>query len=143
MVQPQTLGKAIRERRIELGMTQEELAAQIGEGVRQSEVSRLERDRIVLPRRERLVRIAAALQMPVGELLVRSGWTGAQEAVRNLAPALRHSPEEPDLHDGDSASRDSEYTRLRVAIEQARYQTRRTQEILNSLASGLNPSELK
>jgi len=66
-----TLGRFIRRRRIELGMTQEQMAFLIGETVRQSEVSRLENDRITLPRRERLERIAEVLGVPVGELLVR------------------------------------------------------------------------
>jgi transcriptional regulator with XRE-family HTH domain len=72
-----TLGQVIRSRRIELALTQEELAERIGEGVRQAEVSRLERDRIMLPRRARLEAIAAALELPLGELLARSGWSGA------------------------------------------------------------------
>jgi len=74
----QTLGQAIRQRRVELGMTQEQLAVLIGEGVRQSEVSRLERDRIMLPRRERMEHIAAALDLKIGELLAMSGWAGAE-----------------------------------------------------------------
>lgn len=44
-----TFGRIIRERRIELGLTQEELAERIGESVRQSDVSRMERDYIILP----------------------------------------------------------------------------------------------
>src|SRR5688572_25380151 len=72
-----TLGQVIRTRRLELGLTQEELAERIGEGIRQAEVSRLEHDRVVLPRRARLERIASALDIPPGELLARSGWAGA------------------------------------------------------------------
>src|SRR5690348_14396981 len=79
-----TLGRFIRRRRIELGMTQEQMAFLIGETVRQSEVSRLENDRITLPRRERLERIAEVLGVPVGELLVRSGWAGADEALATI-----------------------------------------------------------
>jgi len=62
-----------------LGLTQEALAERIGEGMRQAEVSRLESGRVTLPRRERLERIAAALDIPVGELLARSGWSGFAE----------------------------------------------------------------
>jgi hypothetical protein len=36
----------------------------------------LERDRVTLPRRERLARIAAALDLPLGQLLAASGWEG-------------------------------------------------------------------
>jgi transcriptional regulator with XRE-family HTH domain len=75
-----TLGEAIRLRRAELGLTQEELAERIGEEVRQSDISRLERGKIGLPRAERLARIAEALDLPMGELLARSGWAGADEA---------------------------------------------------------------
>ncbi len=74
-----TLGAFIRRRRTELGLTQEALAEMIGGGVRQAEISRLEHDRVTLPRRQRLEQIAAALDVPLGELLVRSGWTGADD----------------------------------------------------------------
>lgn len=75
-----SLGQIIRKRRLELGWTQEQLAERISvddEYVRQSEISRIESGRIGLPRRERLERIATALDVPLGELLARSGWTGA------------------------------------------------------------------
>jgi transcriptional regulator with XRE-family HTH domain len=82
MDSPRTLGQIIRTRRQELGLTQEELAARIGGGVRQAEVSRLESDRITLPRRQRLERIASALNVTIGELLAGAGWTGANDAFR-------------------------------------------------------------
>jgi transcriptional regulator with XRE-family HTH domain len=69
-----TLGTFIRERRQDLGLTQEELAERVGESVRQSDISRLERDQITLPRRDRLEAIATALEVSTGELLVRTGW---------------------------------------------------------------------
>ena len=75
------LGAVVKARRIELGWTQEELAERIsadGEFVRQSEISRIENGRIALPRRERLERLARALELPLGELLARSGWAGAE-----------------------------------------------------------------
>ena len=75
------LGAVIKARRIELGWTQEELAERISdedEYVRQSEISRIENGKIALPRRERLERIARALDLPLGELLARSGWAGAE-----------------------------------------------------------------
>jgi transcriptional regulator with XRE-family HTH domain len=71
---PQSLGTFIRERRQDLGLTQEELADRIGGSVRQAEISRLEGNRIALPRRDRLEAIANALDVSLGELLVRSGW---------------------------------------------------------------------
>jgi transcriptional regulator with XRE-family HTH domain len=72
-----TLGHLIQQRRKELNLTQEELAQRVGDGVRQSDISRLEHDKVVLPRRGRLERIASALDLPVGTLLVQSGWMGA------------------------------------------------------------------
>lgn len=49
-----TLGQFIRKRRVELGLTQEQLADRVGDTMRQSEMSRLESDRVSLPRRDRL-----------------------------------------------------------------------------------------
>jgi len=69
-----TLGTFIRERRMDLGLTQEQLAERVGEGVRQSEISRLEHDGIALPRRSRMEEIAAALEVSIGDLLVTTGW---------------------------------------------------------------------
>jgi transcriptional regulator with XRE-family HTH domain len=71
---PPSLGTFIRQRRVELGLTQEQLAERIGGVVRQAEVSRLENDRVTLPRRMRMMAIAAALELSLGELLVRTGW---------------------------------------------------------------------
>ena len=81
-----TLGRTIRDRRQELGLTQEELADRIGAGVTQSEVSRLERGKIRLPRRERFERLAGALGLPPGELLARSGWAGAERVLHPAPP---------------------------------------------------------
>jgi transcriptional regulator with XRE-family HTH domain len=75
-----SLGTFIRERRQELGLTQEQLAERIGDTVRQAEVSRLEHNRIVLPRRDRLSALAAALEVSLGELLVRTGWMQESDA---------------------------------------------------------------
>jgi len=73
-----TLGEIIRQRRTELGLTQEALAERISDGLRQADISRLENDHVTLPRRARLEKIAKALELPVGQLLAHSGWTGAE-----------------------------------------------------------------
>ena len=63
-----TLGDAIRTRRQGLGWSQEDLAKRIAdhgdEAFRQSDVSRLERGKVTLPRRERLEHVAAVLGFP-------------------------------------------------------------------------------
>ena len=87
-----TLGGTIRRRRLELGWTQEQLAARIsaeGEWLNQSDVSRLERGRVGLPRRARLERIAAALGLPLGDLLAHSGWAGADRAFAGAGAGRR------------------------------------------------------
>ncbi len=74
---PNEMARLIRERRQDLGLTQEQLAERIGGGARQSEVSRLEAGHVALPRRLRMEQISRALELPLGELLIRSGWAGA------------------------------------------------------------------
>lgn len=102
-----SLGELIHRRRLELGLTQEELADRVGDGVRQAEISRLEHDRVSLPRRARLEQIARALDIPLGVLLAGSGWTGAHEAfdtppeaplettqpTQPMQPAIAQAPE--------------------------------------------------
>lgn len=101
MDSPRTLGQVIRTRRQALGLTQEQLAERIGDGVRQAEVSRLECDRVALPRRRRLERIAFALELPIGQLLATAGWSGAEAAfarpadVTSLATTEVAAPHEP------------------------------------------------
>lgn len=85
MAESRSLGEAIRLRRVELGMSQEELAERIGPDVRQSDVSRLERGKILFPRLERLNQIANALGVSVGTLLIEAGWfTGEEGAMLDL-----------------------------------------------------------
>ncbi|MEJ7902472.1 MAG: helix-turn-helix transcriptional regulator, partial [Thermomicrobiales bacterium] len=87
-----TLGQLIRERRMELNLTQEELAERVGDGVRQSEISRLEKNRVTLPRRQRLEQLSEALDIPVGVLLARSGWTGAEQIDADAPETLSAQP---------------------------------------------------
>ena len=125
-----TLGEALRRRRLELGWTQETLAARVadlGGDLRQSDVSRLERGKIGLPRRDRLARIAAALDLSLGELLARSGWAGADDAFNQPAtvpPAQvrsepRPDPAAPKPSSPAIAAPPTLSPRLRTAIDQA------------------------
>ena len=82
MTESRSLGEAIRLRRLELGMSQEELAERIGPDVRQSDVSRLERGKILFPRLERLHQIAAALGLSIGTLLIDAGWFTDEESAQ-------------------------------------------------------------
>jgi hypothetical protein len=62
-----------------------------------------------LPRRERLERIAEVLGLPLGELLARSGWSGAREAFGQLAVDGAITPpqvSEPSLSSVDTGGGD-------------------------------------
>lgn len=139
-----TLGDAIRTRRRELGWSQEDLAKRIAdhgdEAFRQSDVSRLERGKVTLPRRERLEHIAAVLGLSLGDLLARSGWTGAASAFPaerspnssgadarpGRAPVVATHP----LHRPHAGESTMVSRNLRHLIEQAHETRSRTQEVL-------------
>lgn len=139
---PGSLGETIRRRRIELGWSQEHLAAQAsggGDEVRQSDISRLECGRVGLPRRARLQRIAAALGLTPGDLLARSGWAGAdlssvaapaepENRPAPPAPTARPSPAAEPWARGDDAGRLAQ--RLRRVIDDAEQTRARSAQIL-------------
>jgi transcriptional regulator with XRE-family HTH domain len=92
-----TLGEAIKARRLELGLSQEELARRMvdhgDQTFRQSDVSRLERGKVALPHRDRLEHMAAVLGLSLGELLARSGWSGwCDRSVEAIVPADANGP---------------------------------------------------
>jgi hypothetical protein len=97
---PRSLGMVIKERRRELGWSQEALAARVAahgdRAFRQTDVSRLERGKIGFPHCERLCHIAAALGLSPGELLARSGWAGAAVAVVPQEPPMPATTATPD-----------------------------------------------
>jgi transcriptional regulator with XRE-family HTH domain len=97
MPKGRSLGAAIRTRRTELGLTQEQLAHCIGGGIKQAEISRLESGQIALPRRARLERISVALDISLGELLARSGWMGTQEAFAATCSIESYAPRAHDV----------------------------------------------
>ena len=100
------LGAAVRARRAELGLTQEELAdrmAALGDvNVRQSDISRIESGQVQLPRYERLVCLAQALELTLAELFTRAGWT-EERWIEAQSQNDRESPDGPDQEpeDGD------------------------------------------
>ena len=161
-----TLGEAIRARRLELGWSQEQLAARIndaGDDCHQSDVSRLERGKVGLPRRARLERIAVALDLPLGELLARSGWANAEVAFKETfspapvqserpsaaANATSLSARAPVGHQAAGTPRDRttdltavSVTRLRAAVDQARATQARSVDVLQCAAQAMERAAL-
>jgi len=93
----QTLGHVIRKRRKELGLTQEELALRVADGVSQADISRLENDRVELPRRSRMEQLARALEVPLGSLLIHSAWNDAPDDALEPGDAGQKPPVDTDL----------------------------------------------
>ena len=150
----QTFGEVIRRRRVELGMTQEELAERVGESVRQSDISRMERDYVTLPRRDRLEALAAALEVTPGFLLMHSGWITKDELASIEPPVANGAPLPDEMHtlgftpDDEAGtpqvgvSTDVEHDRvtrepaaLSQAIIHARRVSRETEELLQRTSS--------
>lgn len=148
-----TLGQVIRQRRIELALTQEELAERVGENVRQSEISRLERDYVGLPRRSRLEALARALDLSLGQLLMRSGWVESESMVDERhdpalatptapSPATREDGSDegelayPALPHFDEGSEES--WQLLEALARAREVSQHTDEVLKESAHVLD-----
>jgi transcriptional regulator with XRE-family HTH domain len=133
---PARLGNFVRERRQELGLTQEQLAERIGETVRQAEISRLENNRISLPRRERLTAIAAALEVSLGELLVKTGWMedAADLNALEAAAVLEVPGAVAALPDPDAAA---ELESVKAALDEALAMLTRTSDALEQTQEAL------
>ena len=86
-----TLGKYVYDRRRALKLSQEQLADQIGGNFGQSDVSRIERGFVQQPRMTTMVRMATALEVSVGDLLIASGWFDSAPVA--VAPAPDTAPE--------------------------------------------------
>lgn len=76
------LGTTVRQRRVELGLSQVQLAERMGGETQQSDISRIERGLLPWPRPQLLQSLAAALYMTVLELITRSGWMTQEELER-------------------------------------------------------------
>lgn len=91
-------GVVIQARRRERGWSQErlarEVAAQGDRTIRQSDISRMERNQVQLPRTARLQHLAAALDLTTLQLLALAGWGGAAAAVAEVA-SLQVAAEPP------------------------------------------------
>ncbi|MBA3275627.1 MAG: helix-turn-helix domain-containing protein [Chloroflexia bacterium] len=133
----ETLGTFIRERRMELGLTQEELAERVGEGVRQSEISRLEHDRVTLPRRARLEQIAAALDVSMGDLMVRTGWMDEE----NRSSLSDDPSEQNGLHSGDLPGLNDPVAISAQSLEAAMEALSTTQDLVAHTAVMLDEAE--
>jgi transcriptional regulator with XRE-family HTH domain len=131
--QPMTLGQVIRDGRRAKGWTQESLARTIAGGTTQSDISRLERDKITLPRRDRLERIARALDIPLGELLASSGWAAADQFFDQRPPDGRQAPADggaqPDSSRSEPAGQPTP-TRLQEALAHSRTLREHTDQLL-------------
>ncbi|HET8521773.1 MAG TPA: helix-turn-helix domain-containing protein, partial [Thermomicrobiales bacterium] len=138
-----TLGQLIRDRRRALGWTQERLAVTIDEGMTQSDVSRLERDKVGLPRRRRLERLAQALDLPLGELLARSGWTDADQYFGPSSPGERDAGVEQTLLPPGpgrtrNVPRDVTSQRLQDAIDRSHQLQDQTEYLLEQTTNSIS-----
>jgi transcriptional regulator with XRE-family HTH domain len=88
------LGQAVRHRRMELGLTQAELAERMTCDVLQSDISRIERGYLPWPRPDLLYGLAAALSMSPLQLVMSSGWMSEEEYqhYRSLRPLAAEKP---------------------------------------------------
>jgi transcriptional regulator with XRE-family HTH domain len=75
------LSDLARSRRLELRLTQAEVAERMGGAVYQADVSQIERGVVRSPRRERLAALAAALELPYETVFAASGWGHAYREV--------------------------------------------------------------
>jgi transcriptional regulator with XRE-family HTH domain len=128
------LGNFVRQRRMDLGLTQEQLAELVGQNVTQAEISRLERGYVVLPRRDRLDALATALQVSLGMLLIQSGWLSDDEA------ALVDGPSE--VTDGDDIAADEALLiELRNMREDLLVMIERIVQLENRIQSRIHPAK--
>jgi transcriptional regulator with XRE-family HTH domain len=84
-----TFGQALREARRTQGMSQRELASQVG--VDFSYISKIENDRLPPPAADTIVRICDALDVPVEELLALKGKipSDLEDAIGSSPAALK------------------------------------------------------
>ena len=81
-----SVGTMIRRRRLELGLSQADLADLLGTYTTVSDIEALESSRIVMPSWIRLMHLAAALDLPVEAFL---GAAEAANPTEHITPAAR------------------------------------------------------
>jgi transcriptional regulator with XRE-family HTH domain len=101
----QNLGKAVRRRRMELGLSQIELAERMKGNVQQADISRIERGYLPWPRLDLIHDLAAALSISPVELIALSGWMTADEYQHYRAERAPHA-EKPLVILGPASSND-------------------------------------
>jgi len=84
------LGDLVRAPRLELGLTQVELADRVG--MSQRWISNIERNETDLPRREHLLRLAEALTLDVADLYDAGSIARSRRTVRAIDDATADDP---------------------------------------------------
>lgn len=77
----QNLGNAIRQRRLDLGLSQIQVAERMGSEFRQSDISRIEQGRVQFPRPQLLMELAGALNISIIDLMAEAGWLTPEEHI--------------------------------------------------------------
>jgi transcriptional regulator with XRE-family HTH domain len=133
------IGNYVRERRQDLGLSQEQLAERVGGTYGQSDISRIERGHIELPRLATMVSLAASLEVPVGDLLIASGWFNEGHFIANTDPA---GVADSVKLEAVLAEIESELAEIRELEQQAEFRARRLSAMIRDLkaTSGLSVS---
>jgi transcriptional regulator with XRE-family HTH domain len=130
-------GDYIRERRLHLNLTQEQLAERMGGAYTQSDISRLERGLVGLPRLTTVVSLAAALEVSVGDVLIASGWFEDEDIV----PSLTSATAEQDTLATVLAAIEAELDSIRDLEHQATVRSERLRRTIRDLATTLGGAE--
>jgi transcriptional regulator with XRE-family HTH domain len=120
-------------------LTQEELAARVGGSYTQSDISRLERGLVGLPRLTTVVSLAAALEVSVGDVLIASGWFEDEDIVSSLTSAAA----EPDALQTALSAIEAELDTIRDLESQANVRSERLRMMIGQVKAtmgGADPS---
>lgn len=90
---PGTLGEFVRASRESAGLSQEEFASLVGDGMSASDVSQLERGKVGLPKPPRMIALAKALKVWVVDLYVAAGFPEFREGLPLETEFLEPGPD--------------------------------------------------